>query len=132
MGFLINTGIDFYTHERCGVPSMYQNNKLTEKDKGTYCTWLFEREALRFLNKHHEKPFFLYLPFNAPHGASGLEPHVRSGTQAPKEYRDMYPLDGPHTTPLDFQHGPQTPRTNPTGPQGRHIPLYYLRSTWGF
>ena len=40
---LVNTGIDFYTHERYGVPSMYRNNKLTEEDKGTYCTWLFER-----------------------------------------------------------------------------------------
>ena len=97
---LVNTGIDFYTHERYGVPSMFRNNKLTEEDKGTYCTWLFEREALRFLNYNHDKPFFLYLPFNAPHGASGLEPHIRSGTQAPKEYRDMYPIDGPR-----FQEG---------------------------
>jgi len=92
---LVNTGIDFYTHERYGVPSMYRRNKLTEEDKGTYCTWLFEREALRFLKDNHEKPFFLYLPFNAPHGASGLEPEVRSGTQAPKEYRDLYPIAGP-------------------------------------
>ena len=97
---LVNTGIDFYTHERYGVPSMYRNNTLTEEDKGTYCTWLFEREALRFLDENHTKPFFLYLPFNAPHGASGLEPHIRSGTQAPQEYRDMYPLDGPR-----FQSG---------------------------
>ena len=96
---LVNTGIDFYTHERYGVPSMYRNNKPTQEDKGTYCTWLFEREALRFLDQHHEQPFFLYLPFNAPHGASGLEPHVRSGTQAPKEYRDLYPIDGPRFEP---------------------------------
>ncbi len=96
---LVNTGIDFYTHERYGVPSMYRDNTPTEEDKGTYCTWLFEREALRFLNAHHTKPFFLYMPFNAPHGASGLEPHVRSGTQAPKEYRDMYPIEGPRFEP---------------------------------
>jgi arylsulfatase A len=96
---IVNTGVDFYTHERYGVPSMFRNNELTEEDKGTYCTWLFEREALRFLNQHHESPFFLYLPFNAPHGASGLDPKVRSGTQAPREYRDLYPLAGPRFEP---------------------------------
>jgi arylsulfatase A-like enzyme len=106
----VNTGIDFYTHERYGVPSMYRNNKPTQEDKGTYCTWLFEREALRFLDENHHRPFFLYLPFNAPHGASGLEPHVRSGTQAPKEYRDMYPLEGPR-----FERG-AIKKYSPTSP----------------
>lgn len=107
---LVNTGIDFYTHERYGVPSMYRNNSLTEEDKGTYCTWLFEREALRFLDQHHESPFFLYLPFNAPHGASGLEPHVRSGTQAPEKYRKMYPLDGPRFEPGSIaKYSPASP-----------------------
>ena len=107
---LVNTGIDFYTHERYGVPSMYRNNSLTEEDKGTYCTWLFEREAMRFLDQNHTKPFFLYLPFNAPHGASGLEPHVRSGTQAPQEYRDMYPLDGPRFQPGSIaRYSPSSP-----------------------
>ncbi len=111
---LVNTGIDFYTHERYGVPSMYRRNKLTQEDKGTYCTWLFEREALRFLNEHHEKPFFLYLPFNAPHGASGLEPHVRSGTQAPKEYRDMYPLKGPRFEEGSIaRYSPKSPYAGP-------------------
>ena len=33
---LVNTGIDFDTHERYGVPSMFRNNELTEEDKGTY------------------------------------------------------------------------------------------------
>ena len=44
-----NTGIDYYTHERYGVPSMYRNNRPTTEDKGVYCTTLFQREALRFL-----------------------------------------------------------------------------------
>ena len=70
----VNTGIDYYTHERYGVPSMYRNNQPTEEDKGTYCTDLFRREAMRFLREHHNGPFFLYLPFNAPHSASNLDP----------------------------------------------------------
>lgn len=88
---LVNTGIDYYTHERYGVPSMFRDNHLTEKDKGTYATYLFEREALRFIRENHDRPFFLYLPFNAPHGSSSLDPKIRGTVQAPKEYQDLYP-----------------------------------------
>ncbi len=89
---LVNTGIDYYTHERYGVPSMYRNLTKTEEDKGTYCTYLFEREAIRFLEQHATNdPFFLYVPFNAPHGSSALEPEIRSTVQAPDQFKKMYP-----------------------------------------
>ncbi len=88
---LVNTGIDYYTHERYGVASMYRNNDLTTQDKGQYATDLFKREALRFLNIHKSEPFFLYLPFNAPHGASNLDPKIRGAAQAPEEYKSLYP-----------------------------------------
>lgn len=89
---LVNTGIDYYTHERYGVPSMYRNDALTEEDKGTYCTYLFEREALRFLDGHAGKdPFFLYVPFNAPHSSSSLDPKIRGTVQAPPEFEALYP-----------------------------------------
>ncbi|MEM9478671.1 MAG: sulfatase-like hydrolase/transferase [Verrucomicrobiota bacterium] len=88
----VNTGVDYYTHERYGVPSMYRNETQTEEDKGTYCTTLFEREALRFLDERDPtRPFFLYLPFNAPHNSSSLDPLIRSTIQAPQEFKDMYP-----------------------------------------
>ena len=87
----VNTGIDYFTHERYGVPSMYSNNDPTEEDKGIYCTYLFQRESMRFLKQSHDKPFFLYLPFNAPHGASNLDPAIRTGAQAPQKYKDLYP-----------------------------------------
>lgn len=87
----VNTGIDYFTHERYGVPSMYRDNRPTEEDKGQYCTELFAREALRFLDEHRDRPFFLYLPFNAPHGASNLDPVIRSAAQAPREYLDRFP-----------------------------------------
>ncbi len=88
----VNTGIDYYTHERYGVPSMYRNLTKTEEDKGTYCTYLFEREAIRFLEQHATNaPFFLYVPFNAPHGSSALEPEIRTTVQAPDEFKKMYP-----------------------------------------
>jgi arylsulfatase A len=87
----VNTGIDYFTHERYGVASMYRDNSATLEDKGTYCTDLFGREALRFLEQNHGKPFFLYLPFNAPHGASNLDPAIRGGAQAPEKSKKLYP-----------------------------------------
>ncbi|MHC4087407.1 MAG: sulfatase-like hydrolase/transferase [Planctomycetota bacterium] len=80
-----NTGIDYWTHERYGVPSMRRGNKPTIEDKGTYVTDLFRREAIRFIRTHKERTFFCYVPFNAPHGASNLE-RPRPGVQAPLDY----------------------------------------------
>ncbi len=95
-----NTGIDYWTHERYGVPSMRCNNEQTDEDKGTYATELFAREALRFIREHKDEPFFCYVPFNAPHGASNLE-RPRPGVQAPVEYIRRhygdYDPDQPHT-----------------------------------
>ncbi len=87
----VNTGIDYYTHERYGVPSMYRNNDPTTEGKGTYATHLFEREAARFLERHHDRPFFLYVAFNAPHMPSSLDAAVRSRVQVPPEYLERYP-----------------------------------------
>ncbi len=70
---------------------MYSGNALTQQDKGTYCTYLFEREAVRFVWENKDRPFFLYLPFNAPHGASNLDPVIRSAAQAPPEFKKLYP-----------------------------------------
>jgi arylsulfatase A-like enzyme len=87
-----NTGIDYFTHERYGVPSMRRGNRLTTEDKGTYCTYLFQREAVEFLKENQDRPFLLYVPFNAPHGASNLDPAIRGTVQAPREYIERYPL----------------------------------------
>ena len=71
---------------------MYRNLEPTTEDKGVYCTDLFRREALRFLDEHAGKrPFFLYVPFNAPHGSSALDPKIRSTVQAPEKYKKLYP-----------------------------------------
>lgn len=90
-----NNGIDYYTHERYGIHSMFSGNKRTKADQGTYATDLFEREALTFLRQTTNQPWFLYLCFNAPHGASSFgadenNPKSRSGVQAPEEYVARY------------------------------------------
>ncbi|HEX3870825.1 MAG TPA: sulfatase-like hydrolase/transferase [Pirellulales bacterium] len=89
-----NNGIDYYTHERYGVPSMFRGNARTEEDKGAYATQVFGREAIGFLKQHlGQRPVFLYLPFNAPHGASTLAEDnggQKPGVQAPEEYVAKY------------------------------------------
>ncbi len=89
-----NNGIDYYTHERYGVPSLFRGNARTQEDRGTYVTHVFGREALAFVNQQSaERPFFLYLPFNAPHGASTLAEDnggQKPGVQAPEEYVAAY------------------------------------------
>lgn len=98
-----NNGIDYYTHERYGIPSLFRGNERTQADKGTYATELFRREALAFVRTHAgRRPFFLYLAFNAPHSASSFPPDTQPGqkkggvgVQAPEAhvaaYRDRVP-----------------------------------------
>ena len=86
-----NTGIDYFTHERYGSPSMIDGNQLTIEDRGTYTTDLFEREALEFINENEGNPFFLTLSFNAPHSASNLDPEIKGTVQATEKFLQMYP-----------------------------------------
>jgi arylsulfatase A-like enzyme len=99
-----NNGIDYYTHERYGVPSMFEGNNRTEADKGTYATDLFKRESLHFIRKGDSRPWFLYLAFNAPHSGSSFAPEPPAvsatgrtarrppgvGVQAPEKYAALY------------------------------------------
>jgi arylsulfatase A-like enzyme len=80
------TGIDYWTHERYGVPSMYRGNALI-KEEG-FSEELLTREALGFIRANHDRPFFLYLPYHAPSGSANLE---RSGIRPPQTYLDRYP-----------------------------------------
>ena len=45
----------------------YERNGKFEKFTG-YCTDVWFAEALRFIETHQDRPFFLYLATNAPHG----------------------------------------------------------------
>lgn len=98
-----NNGIDYYTHERYGIHSMFRGNERTEADKGTYATDLFKREALRFIRESGKRPWFLYLAFNAPHSGSSFAPESADeanartarrppgvGVQVPEEYAALY------------------------------------------
>lgn len=96
-----NNGIDYFTHERYGVPSMFRGNNRTQEDRGTYATDVFKREALAFIRANASKPWFLYVPFNAPHGASAFGADTKSGekkegvgVQVPEKYSAPYVAQG--------------------------------------
>ncbi len=79
---------------------MFRGNERTTADRGVYTTTLFQREAARFVRENRERPFFLYLAFNAPHGAStfagdAARPGAGVGVQAPEEWLAKYPERNP-------------------------------------
>ncbi|SFS91290.1 Arylsulfatase A [Zhouia amylolytica] len=59
-------------------PVLWHNNKK-EAYKG-YCSDIFTEEAIKFIEKNNEAPFFCYLAFNAPH----------TPLQVPDKYYQQY------------------------------------------
>src|SRR5262249_12877228 len=80
-----NTGIDYYTHDRYGIPSLFRGNDRIKESGHT--TDLFQREAIGFIREHYQQPFFLYVAFNAPHIASTFDKRAQ---QVPEEFLKMY------------------------------------------
>jgi arylsulfatase A-like enzyme len=58
-------------HSYLDIPGADGSNQITRGETPVvgeqYATDLFAREAARFVDKHKDKPFFLYLSFNAVH-----------------------------------------------------------------
>jgi arylsulfatase A-like enzyme len=70
-------------HEVAAAVFLGGTEKVDEKE---YLTNAFAREAVSFIDRHKEKPFFLYLPFNAVHDP----------LQAPEKYKNSFPaVTGP-------------------------------------
>ncbi len=71
--------LDYYTHSDAGVLDWYRDNKPV-KEKG-YATQLIGADAVKYINAQSpDKPFYLYLTFNAPH----------TPYQAPQHYIDRF------------------------------------------
>lgn len=63
----ISGNVDYFSHiDQEGYEDWRHQDKLV-KEEG-YTTNLVADYAVRFLKRKHEKPFFLYLPFEACHG----------------------------------------------------------------
>ena len=76
--FIGHTGgcIDFFTMTYGNRPDWYHQDKHV--DENGYATELITDEAVDFLEKNkkgkQQKPFFLFLPYNAPHFGKGWDP----------------------------------------------------------
>ena len=71
--------LDYYTHSDAGVLDWFRNNKPVH-EKG-YTTQLIGNDAVKYINEQSaDKPFYLYLTFNAPH----------TPYEAPQDYIDRY------------------------------------------
>src|SRR5207248_2386347 len=74
-----NGALDYFTHERDGGFDWHRNDQVC-RDQG-YTTTLLGDEVVQLIEKQDaSRPFFIYVPFNAPHAP----------LQAPPEYLDKY------------------------------------------
>ncbi len=66
VGFHINH--DYYTHKLIanGEFALFQDSQPFDRP-GVWSDTIFADEAIRFIQTKSEKPFFIYLPFQAPH-----------------------------------------------------------------
>ncbi len=73
-----STYVTLRTPEAVAINSLGQESRVRERpnkilrdrtvvEEDEYLTDAFTREALDFINRHREEPFFLYLSYNAPH-----------------------------------------------------------------
>lgn len=71
--------IDYFTHKQHGVIDWYRDNQRV--NEAGYSTTLLGNDAVKFINHQTlNKPFYLYLAFNAAH----------TPYQAPQAYLDRY------------------------------------------
>lgn len=60
---------DFYTHRLLGRNEldMYIDGEPADQFAGTWSDTVFANEAIKFINENRDRPFFIYLPWQAPH-----------------------------------------------------------------
>ncbi|GGH73552.1 sulfatase-like hydrolase/transferase [Pullulanibacillus pueri] len=86
-GFLAGC-VDYYSHifywqQANGVNPVHDlwHNEKEVWDNGSYLTEVITEKATQFIKEHAEDPFFLYVPYNAPHYPM----------HAPQHYLDRFP-----------------------------------------
>jgi arylsulfatase A-like enzyme len=100
VGFHLNH--DFFTHKliRTGEHDLYKNGEHFDR-KGVWSDTIFADEAIRFIQdkSESEAPFFIYLPFQAPHtpiqdpDAPFDKPRANTGENRPTVVKMIERLD---------------------------------------
>jgi arylsulfatase A-like enzyme len=81
-GFL--GGAHTYIRNGVGMNALMRGDEPV--DEREYLTDAITREAVSFLDRHQDKPFFLYVPYNAVH----------TPQQAPEKYLERFPEEKDH------------------------------------
>jgi arylsulfatase A-like enzyme len=74
---------------------LWRNQERVTLEKGTYSHDLFTREALEFIRRNRERPFFLYLAYTIPHANNELGRATGNGMEVP----DDAPYSAEHWPP---------------------------------
>jgi N-acetylgalactosamine-6-sulfatase len=62
----VGGAVDYFHHdEYTGQPSLYKNSKVIKREG--YLTDLITDEAVKYLGRQSDGPFFLYVPYTSPH-----------------------------------------------------------------
>lgn len=69
---------------------LLRNREVVPGTEKRYLTDLLADEAVAFVERHHEKPFFLYLAFNAPHSPLQASPEYLKRVPHLKGRRQTY------------------------------------------
>jgi arylsulfatase A-like enzyme len=64
---------------------LWRNQERVTLEKGTYSHDLFTREALEFIRRNRERPFFLYLAYTIPHANNELGRTTGNGMEVPDD-----------------------------------------------
>lgn len=90
----LHTQVFYYAHTTSGGHDLQQNGRSVRRD-GRYLTDVHGEEAVHFIqNRDRSKPFFLYVPFLAPH--SPMEAPV----ELIKKYSGRPTIELPASNPL--------------------------------
>lgn len=60
-------GMNYWGLPQSEAKRIYRNGEKVLQDELTYLTDDFTEEAISFINKKDDRPFFIYLAYNAPH-----------------------------------------------------------------
>ncbi|WNH11919.1 sulfatase-like hydrolase/transferase [Thalassobellus suaedae] len=60
-------GMNYWGKAKNDIQTIYRNGKAVPENELNYLTDDFTDEAIKFISKKEDKPFFMYLAYNAPH-----------------------------------------------------------------
>jgi len=104
---IVSGNADHFTHVYAGNPDLYHNTESVDR-RGEYSTDLFADAAMDFIKKNTQlsKPWFIYLPFDAPHspGERNVAPDEPNVFKAPDEAFEPYGLSPAEKDPVKRYH----------------------------